>query len=112
MLYEVITIPGKLSYLQLMGKYLPWITDAAERHLYVQRVAKTAGLPEETVLDRLRGGEKAAVPVAPGIPPRASSSRPEEDMLLGLLCRDPSLIEDVRKDGVEDLLEGEVAREA
>jgi len=109
--YDLSRIPGKLSYLQLMGKYLPWITDAAERHLYVQRVAKTAGLPEETVLDRLRGGEKAAAPVAPGIPPRASSSRPEEDMLLGLLCRDPSLIEDVRKDGVEDLLEGEVARE-
>ena len=32
-------------------------------------------------------------------------------MLLGLLSRDPSLIEDVRRDGVEGLLEGEVARE-
>ena len=32
-------------------------------------------------------------------------------MLLGLLCRDPSLAEDVRKDGVEGLLEGEAARE-
>ena len=109
--YDLSRIPGKLSYLQLMGKYLPWITDAAERHLYVQRVAKAAGLPEETVLDRLRGGEKAAAPIAPGIPPRASSSRPEEDLLLGLLCRDPSLIEEIRQDGVEDLLEGETARE-
>lgn len=32
-------------------------------------------------------------------------------MLLGLLSRDPSLIEDVRQDGVEGLLEGEAARE-
>lgn len=109
--YDLSQIPGKLSYLQLMGKYLPWITDAAEEHMYIQRVAKAAGLPEETVRERLRGRKNAAVPVAPGIPPRASSSRPEEDMLLGLLSRDPSLIEDIRQDGVEDLLEGEAVRE-
>ncbi|MGA6994029.1 MAG: DNA primase [Candidatus Deferrimicrobiaceae bacterium] len=109
--YDLSRISGKLSYLQLMGKYLPWITDAAEAHMYVQRVAKAAGLPEETVRERLRGSKNDVVPVAPGIPPRASSSRPEEDMLLGLLSRDPSLIEDIRQDGVEDLLEGEAVRE-
>ncbi len=109
--YDLSQISGKLSYLQLMGKYLPWITDAAERHMYVQRVAKAAGLPEETVRDRLHGKQGDA-PAAPGIPPRASSSRPEEDMLLGLLVRDPSLVDDVRRDGVEDLLEGEAVREA
>ena len=32
-------------------------------------------------------------------------------MLLGLLSRDPSLIEDIRRDGVEGLLEGEAARD-
>ena len=32
-------------------------------------------------------------------------------MLLGLLSMDPSLIEDVRQDGVESLLEGEATRD-
>ena len=32
-------------------------------------------------------------------------------MLLGLLSRDPSLVEEIRRDGVEELLEGEAARE-
>jgi len=104
--------PGKLSYLQLMGKYLPWITDVAEERMYIQRVAKAAGIPEETVTSRLRGKRAAAPPDTAGIPPRASSSRPEEDLLLGLLSRDPSLIQDIRRDGVEGLLEGEAAREA
>ena len=38
-----------------MGTYLPWVTDPAEQRLYVQRVAKAAGLPEDTVLQRIRG---------------------------------------------------------
>ena len=109
--YDLSQIAGKLSYLQLMGKYLGWVTDAAEERMYVQRVAKAAGLPEETVLERLRGKKTAAPPASPGIPPRPSSLRPEEDMLLGLLSRDPSLIEDVMQDGVEGLLEGEAVRE-
>jgi DNA primase len=110
--YDLSQISGKLSYLQLMGKYLPWITDVAEERMYIQRVAKAAGLPEETVTSRLRGKMAAAPTDTPGIPPRASSSRPEEDLLLGLLSRDPSLIQDIRRDGVEGLLEGEAAREA
>jgi DNA primase len=110
--YDLSQISGKLSYLQLMGKYLPWITDVAEERMYIQRVAKAAGLPEETVTSRLRGKTAAAPTDTPGIPPRASSSRPEEDLLLGLLSRDPSLIQDIRRDGVEGLLEGEAAREA
>ena len=110
--YDLSQISGKLSYLQLMGKYLPWITDVAEERMYIQRVAKATGLPEETVTSRLRGKRAAAPPDTAGIPPRASSSRPEEDLLLGLLSRDPSLIQDIRRDGVEGLLEGEAAREA
>ena len=110
--YDLSQISGKLSYLQLMGKYLPWITDVAEERMYIQRVAKATGLPEETVTSRLRGKRAAAPTDTPGIPPRASSSRPEEDLLLGLLSRDPSLIQDIRRDGVEGLLEGEAAREA
>jgi DNA primase len=109
--YDLSQISGKLSYLQLMGKYLPWITDPAEERMYVQRVAKAAALPEETVLDRLRGKKLVAPPAAPGMPPRASSPRPEEDMLLGLLSMDPSLLEDIRQDGVESLLEGEATRD-
>ncbi len=109
--YDLSQISGKLSYLSLMGKYLPWITDPAEERMYVQRVAKASALPEETVFDRLRGKKTAPAPVAAGYPPRAASSRPEEEMLLGLLSRDPSLIEDIRRDGVESLLEGEAARD-
>ena len=109
--YDLSRIAGKLSYLQLMGKYLPWVTDAAEERLYVQRVAAAAGLPEDTVLERVRG-KKPAGPAPSGIPPRASSSRPEEDLLLVLLSRDPSLAEDIGRDGVDALLEGEAAREA
>ena len=110
--YDLSQISGKLSYLQLMGKYLPWITDVAEERMYIQRVAKATGLPEETVTSRLRGKRAGAPPDTAGIPPRASSSRPEEDLLLGLLSRDPSLIQDIRRDGVEGLLEGKAAREA
>jgi DNA primase len=110
--YDLSQISGKLSYLKLMGKYLPWINDPAEERMYVQRVAKAAVLPEETVLESLRGKKTSAAPAAPGIPSRAPSSRPEEDMLLGLLSRDPSLVEEIRRDGVEELLEGEAAREA
>jgi hypothetical protein len=95
-----------------MGKYLPWITDTAEQRLYVQRVAKSAGLPEETVLAPLRGKGGAAAAAAPGIPGRPPGGRPEEELLLGLLSRDSSLIEDVRKDGVLELIEGEEVREA
>ncbi len=110
--YDLSQISGKLSYLQLMGKYLPWITDPAEERMYIQRVARAANLPEETVISRLRGKRAGTVPDAPGIPPQASSPRPEEDLLIGLLSRDPSLVEDIRRDGVESLLEGEAAREA
>lgn len=109
--YDLTQIAGKLSYLRLMGKYLPWITDAAEQRLYVQRVAKSAGLPEETVLEPLRG-KGGAPPSPPGIPGRPSGGRPEEGLLLCLLSRDPSLIEDVRRDGVLGLIEGEEVREA
>ncbi|MBI5420237.1 MAG: DNA primase [Deltaproteobacteria bacterium] len=110
--YDLSQIAGKLSYLGLMGKYLPWITDPAEYRMYVQRVAQAAGLPEETVLERLRGKKEEAVAPAQGIPPRASGPRPEEDLLLCLLSRDPSLIEEIRRDGVPALVEGEDVREA
>ena len=109
--YDLSQISGKLSYLRLMGKYLPWITDIAEQRLYVQRVAHSAGLPEETVLAPLRGrGEAAAA--APGLPGRRPAGRPEEGLLLSLLSRDPSLIEEVRRDEVLGLIEGEEIREA
>jgi DNA primase len=109
--FDLSQISGKLSYLRLMGKYVPWITEPAEQRLYVQRVARTAGLPEETVLEQLRGKKEAASPRGPGIPGSPPGGLPEEDMLLRLLSRDPSLIVEVRRDGVLNHLEGEEIRE-
>ncbi len=110
--HDLSQIAGKLAYLQLMGKYLPWVTDPAEYRLYVQRVARAAGLPEETVLERLKRARGAEPAPAPGLPPPAASSSPEEDLLLGLLARDPTLIESVARDGVPDLVEGSDVRDA
>lgn len=111
--FDLAQIAGKLSYLKLMGTYLPWVTDAAEHRLYVQRMAAASGLPEETILQRVQGRGKAkSEPPPPPAPPRGAASRPEEDLLLGLLFRDPTLAAEVRRDGVEDLLEGEEVREA
>jgi len=110
--YDLSQIAGKLAYLQLMGKYLPWVSDPAEYRLYVQRVARAAGLPEDTVLDRLKGAQAPAAAAPAGLPPPATSSAPEEDLLLALLARDPSLIESVARDGVADLVEGPEVRDA
>ena len=111
--YDITQIGGKLSYLKLMGTYLPWVTDPAEHRLYVQRVSRTAGLPEETVLQRIRGPRTTGVggTVPEGMPPRGKGARPEEDLLVALLYRDPSLAAEVRRDGIEDLLEGDEVRE-
>lgn len=112
--FDLGQIQGKLSYLRTMGRYLPWISDPAEKRLYVRRVAETAGVPEDTVLerrDRRRpepGDARAAN--AGGKPP--SGIAPEEGMLLGLLCRDPSLFGDAERDGVEGLVADPGIREA
>ncbi len=110
--HDLSGIPGKLAYLQLMGKYLPWVTDPAEYRLYVQRVARAAGLPEETVLERLKGAKEAAAVPPAGLPPPAALSSREDDLLLALLARDPSLIESVASDGVSELVEGAEVRDA
>jgi len=111
--YDLTQIAGKLSYLRLMGTYLPWVTDPAEQRLYVQRVARAAGLPEDSVLHRIRGTKprERGGPVPGGIPPREKGSRPEEDLLVALLDRDPALAEEIRRDGIEELLEGDEVRE-
>jgi DNA primase len=109
--YDLSQIAGKLSYLRLMGKYLPWVTEPAERRLYAQRVAQSAGLPEETVLEQMQGKGAPTAPAAPGIPGRPAGGRPEEGLLLCLLSREPSLIEDMRRDGVLEWIEGEEVRE-
>ncbi|MGE5663123.1 MAG: DNA primase, partial [Deltaproteobacteria bacterium] len=110
--HDLSGIAGKLAYLQLMGKYLPWVTDPAEYRLYVQRVARAAGLPEETVLERLKGTRGAAAAPPAGLPAPAPSSSPEEELLLGLLAGDPSLVEWIARDGVADLVEGGEVRDA
>jgi DNA primase len=109
--YDLATISGKLSYVQMMSKYLRWVSDPAERELYAQRVAQTSGLPVETI-------HRQVGPSAPELPPEADASprfagpRPEEVRLLGLLAVDPSLAVAARRDGIGDLLSGEDAREA
>jgi DNA primase len=109
--YDLGTISGKLSYVRLMEKYLRWITDPAERELYVQRVAQSAGLPVETIHRQL-GSRKGTAPDAPDSPPRDRQERPEEGLLLQLLAVAPDLAADARRDGVEALLTGEDAKEA
>lgn len=105
--FDLTQIRGRLSYLGLMGKYLRWIGEPAERRLYVQRVARAAGLPEETVLEQIGGREAAeragfSRSAAGGGAPREAER--DEDLLLRAVIRDPSLLEDVRKDGVIGLL--------
>jgi len=109
--YDLGTISGKLSYVRLMEKYLRWITDPAERELYVQRVARSAGLPVETIHRQL-GSPKAPAQEAPDSPPREREERPEESLVLQLLAVAPDLAAAVRRDGVEALLTGEDAKEA
>ena len=109
--YDLATISGKLSYVQLMAKYLRWVTDPAERELYAQRVAQTSGLPVETIHRQVGPSGTESLPGG-GAPPRINDPRPEESNLLRLLAVDPSLAVAARRDGVGDLLSGEDAREA
>jgi len=109
--YDLGTISGKLSYVQLMAKYLRWVTDPAERELYAQRVAQRSGLPVDTIHRQV--GRSALPPLPDGVaPPRRRESRGEESHLLRLLAVDPSLAVAARRDGVGDLLSGGEAREA
>jgi DNA primase len=108
--HDLAKIAGKLSYLGLMGKYLAWITDPAEERLYVQKVARATGLPEETVLARLKGS-RGTPPAPPPEESRTGSANPQEELLLELLCRDPSLVLDVVRDGLAERIEGKTLRE-
>ncbi|MBP2682428.1 MAG: dnaG [Deltaproteobacteria bacterium] len=109
--YDLATISGKLSYVQLMAKYLRWVSDPAERELYAQRVAQTSGLPVETI-HRQVGPSSPEPPPEADTSPRFSDPRPEEVRLLALLAVDPSLAIVARREGVGDLLSGGDAREA
>ena len=109
--FDLATISGKLSYVQLMAKYLRWVSDPAERELYAQRVAQTAGLPVETIRREIEPAGRPSVQEAEG-PLRPANPRPEEDRLLQLLAVEPSLAADALRDGVAELLEEEDAREA
>lgn len=108
--YDLGTIPGKLSYVRLMEKYLRWITDPAERELYVQRVAQSAGLPVETIHRQL-GSPRVPAPAAES-PPRETEGRPEENLLLQLLAAAPDLAATALQDGADRLLADPDAREA
>ncbi len=109
--YDLATISGKLSYVQLMSKYLRWVTDPAERELYSQRVAQTSGLPVDTIHRQVGSPGLAPFPEA-GASPRKLRHRGEESHLLRLLAVDPSLAVTARGEGVGDLLLEDGAREA
>jgi DNA primase len=109
--YDLSTISGKLSYVRVMEKYLRWIADPAERELYVQRVAQTAGLPVETIHRQLGGSGQTAPPAAEASP-GTRDPLPEESHLLQLLAACPDLALDARRDRVDSLMAGEDAREA
>jgi len=109
--YDLGSIPGKLSYVRLMDKYLRWIADPAERELYVQRVAQKTGLPVETIHRQLGDAAKRDAPTADA-PAGAQDPLPEESHLLQLLASDPSLAPKAVEEGVEALLTGGDAREA
>ena len=109
--YDLATISGKLSYVQLMAKYLRWVTDPAERELYAQRVAQTSGLPVDTIHREVAPSAPRPAPGGGGLP-RRKDSRSEESHLLRLLAVDPSLAATARDDGVGEFLSGEDAREA
>ncbi len=108
-------IRGRLSYLKAMETYLRWIPGAAERRIYAQRVAKAAEVPVETVMEQVWGREGAArtAPPPAGMPGAgAPEENPEEALLLRLLASDPSLVADVIRDGVRDLVGSPEIREA
>jgi DNA primase len=107
--FDLSDIPGRLSYLRFMAGHLQRITDGAEQRLYAQRVARTAGLPEETVLEQVRG-KKVDVPSPGTAPGGVEGPGAEDDLLLHLLARDPALLPDVLNDGVADLLEDDEVR--
>jgi DNA primase len=109
--YDLATLSGKLSYVQLMAKYLRWVTDPAERELYAQRVAQASGLPVETIHRQVGPLSSSPAPEG-GAPKRGKESRGEEGYLLQLLAVDPSLAVTARDDGVGGLLSGEDSREA
>ena len=109
--YDLGTISGKLSYVRLMEKYLRWIPDPAERELYVQRVAQSAGLPVETIHRQL-GAARAPASESRGSPPPEREERPEESHLLQLLAVAPDLAATARRDGAEELLTGEDVKDA
>ncbi|MBI5905453.1 MAG: DNA primase [Deltaproteobacteria bacterium] len=109
--YDLGTISGKLSYVRLMEKYLRWIGEPAERELYAQRVAATAGLPVETIRRQV-GEPGAGAPPAGDAPAAAKDPLPEESRLLQLLAADPTLAVAAVRDGVAPMLSGEDAREA
>jgi len=109
--FDLATISGKLAYVQLMAKYLRWVSDPAEAELYAQRVAQTSGLPVDTIHRQV--GTAGIAPSPEGsAPPRRKDSLLEESHLLRLLAVDPSLAVAARRDGVGELLSGEDAREA
>ena len=108
--FDLATISGKLSYVQLMAKYLRWVTDPAERELYAQRVAQTSGLPVDTIHREV--APSGPPPLHGGAPPRRKETGTEESHLMRLLAVDPSLAILARRDGIGELLSGEDAREA
>ncbi len=69
------------------------VVDPVERAMYVQRIARQLGINENAVLERLRqGAPSGRRQFAP--PPEPATERSQEEWLLSILLRHPSLRQD------------------
>jgi DNA primase len=126
--YDLGEIRGKLAYLRRVGPYVAWVTDEAERRLYVRRLAAATELPEDDVEAHLRRAARSAGaegessraglhPITgaatPGIQAAGAALPAErcEDGLLGLLAADPELIRRAAADGLPALVADEGVRQ-
>lgn len=125
--YDLGEIRGKLAYLRRVAPYVAWVTDAAERRLYVKRLASASGLPEDDVdatLKRVAAGaahHETATPMAhpnisgvstiPGGAPGSTIVDSCDEMLLRLLGADPGLIRKAAAEGLPALVADDEIRQ-
>ncbi|HEY5996997.1 MAG TPA: DNA primase [Candidatus Deferrimicrobiaceae bacterium] len=123
--FDLGEIRGKLAYLRRVAPYVAWVTDAAERRLYVKRLAGAVGLPEDDVdatLKRVAAGvaqHESTAPTAhhnrpgaaqPGGSPPSPAVDSCDEMLLRLLAADPGLIRRAADEGLPGLVSDEGVR--
>jgi DNA primase len=124
--YDLGEIRGKLAFLRRVAPYIAWVTDAAERRLYVKRLAGEVGLPDDDVdatLKRVAAGmphHESTAPFAhhkglgaaePGGSSPSTAVDSCDEMLLRLLAADPGLIRQATAEGLPGLVSDEGIRQ-